>query len=109
MAKTLLISQRADVMERWRAKYPDATAIPHEEALARTFADAHANGYRFDAIVADFRDANRSLIRALYQTASFNQEQVAGTALHMDVDPGSFAEQQKKFFSGLGMACEIIL
>lgn len=108
MGKTLLISQRADVMERWQVRYPDATAIPHEEALARTFADAHANGYRFDAIVADFRDTNRALIRSLFQTAGFNREQVAGTVLHMDVDPGSFAEQQKKFFAGLGMTCELI-
>jgi hypothetical protein len=108
MSKTLLISLRPDVIERWKAEQPDAVPIPHLEALARTFADAHANGYTFVAIYADFRDADRSLIRSLFQTAGFNREQVAGTTLRMDVEPGSFAEQQKRFFSGLGMSCEII-
>jgi hypothetical protein len=108
MSKTLLISLRPDVIERWRAEEPDAIAIPHVEALARTFADAHANGYVFAAIYADFRDADRSLIRSFFQTAGFNREQVAGTMLRMDVEPGSFAEQQKRFFAGLGMLCEIL-
>ena len=108
MSKTLLISLRPEVIERWKAEQADAIAIPHVEALARTFADAHANGYAFKAIFADFRDTDRSLIRSLFQTAGFNREQVAGTTLHMDVDPGTFAEQQKRFFSGLGMNCEIL-
>ena len=108
MSKTLLISLRADVIDRWKAEQPDAIAIPHVEALARTFADAHANGYVFAAIYADFRDADRSLIRSLFQTAGFNREQVAGTTLRMDVEPGSFADQQKRFFGGLGMTCEIL-
>ncbi|HYK54750.1 MAG TPA: hypothetical protein VEV38_14605 [Candidatus Eremiobacteraceae bacterium] len=108
MSKTLLISLRPDVIERWKTEQPEAVPIPHVEALARTFADAHANGYAFAAIYADFRDADRSLIRSLFQTAGFNREQVAGTTLRMDVEPGSFAEQQKRFFSGLGMACEIM-
>ena len=108
MSKILLISLQPGVIERWKAEQPDAIAIPHVEALARTFADAHANGYAFATIYADFRDTDRSLIRSLFQTAGFNREQVAGTTLRMDVDPGSFAEQQKRFFSGLGMTCEII-
>ena len=108
MSKTLLISLRPEVIERWRAGAPDAVPIPHVEALARTFADAHANGYVFASIYADFRDADRSLIRSLFQTAGFNREQVAGTTLKMDVEPGTFAEQQKRFFSGLGMTCEIL-
>lgn len=108
MSKTLLISLRPDVIERWKTDRADAVPIPHVEALARTFADAHANGYVFKAIYADFRDADRSLIRSLFQTAGFNREQVAGTTLYMDVDPGTFADQQKRFFSGLGMVCEIV-
>jgi hypothetical protein len=108
MSKTLLISQRPDILERWKAEHPDAIAVPHVEALARIFADAHANGYQFAAIYADFRDADRSLIRSLFQTAGFNREQVAGTQLHMDVDAGPFADQQQRFFSGLGMTCAII-
>lgn len=108
MSKTLLITLRPELLERWKAEQPDAIPIPHVEALARTFADAHANGYVFKAIYADFRDADRSLIRSLFQTAGFNREQVAGTTLMMDADPGTFADQQKRFFSGLGMTCEII-
>ena len=108
MSKTLLISLRPEVIERWKAEMPDAVAIPHVEGLARTFADAHANGYVFASIYADFRDADRSLIRSFFQTAGFNREQVAGTTLHMDVEPGTFAEQQKRFFGGLGMTCEIL-
>lgn len=108
MSKTLLISLRPEVIERWRADMPDAVPIPHVEALARTFADAHANGYAFGAVYADFRDPDRSLIRSFFQTAGFNREQVKGTTLKMDVDSGSFADQQKRFFSGLGMECEII-
>ena len=108
MSKTLLLSQQPDVIERWKAEHPDAVPVPHVEALARIFADAHANGYQFAAIYADFRDTDRSLIRSLFQTAGFNREQVAGTELHMDVDPGSFAEQQQRFFSGLGMKCSLI-
>jgi len=108
MSKTLLISLRPEVIERWKSEQPDAVAIPHVEALARTFADAHANGYVFTSIYADFRDTDRSLIRSLFQTAGFNREQVAGTTLRMDVEPGTFAEQQRRFFSGLGMTCEIL-
>jgi hypothetical protein len=106
MSKVLLISQRADVLKSWEEDF-DGVPIPHVEALARIFADAHANKYQFSAIYADFRDEDRSLIRSLFQTAGFNREQVAGTVLHMDVDPGSFAEQQRRFFSGLGMECNI--
>ncbi len=108
MEKTLLIAQRQDVLERWKAEHPDATPVPHVEALARIFADAHQNGYRFTEIYADFRDPDRSLIRALFQTAGFNREQVAGTALRMDIDAGSFAEQQQRFFTGLGMTCSLL-
>ena len=108
MSKVLLISQRADVLERWQTEHADGIPIPHVEALARTFADAHANNSRFAAIYADFRDENRSLIRSLFQTAGFNREQVAGAELHMDVDEGSFAEQQRRFFTGLGMKCTIV-
>ena len=106
--KVLLISQRPDVLEVWQTTVQEGVPIPHVEALARTFADAHANGYRFAAIYADFRDPDRSLIRSLFQTAGFNREQVAGTVLHMDVDPGTFADQQKRFFTGLGMECRLI-
>ena len=108
MSKTLLISLRPDVIQAWQAEVPDGVAVPHVEALARIFADAHANKYVFAAIYADFRDADRSLIRALFQTAGFNREQVAGTVLHMDVDPGTFADQQIRFFGGLGMDCKLI-
>lgn len=107
MSKTLLISQRADVLRTWEEEV-DGIPIPHVEALARIFADAHANHYQFAAIYADFRDEDRSLIRSLFQTAGFNREQVAGTVLHMDVEPGSFADQQKRFFSGLGMTCKTL-
>ena len=105
MARVLLISQRPDVLAAWQ-KDRDGVAIPHVEALARTFADAHANNYRFDEIYADFRDGDRTLVRSLFQTAGFNREQVNGTVLYMDIEPGSFAEQQKRFFSGLGMTCK---
>ncbi len=107
MSKVLLITQRPDVLASWEKDH-DGIPIPHVEALARTFADAHANNYRFEAIYADFRDGDRTLIRSLFQTAGFNREQVVGTVLHMDVDPGSFAEQQKRFFSGLGMTCKLL-
>ena len=106
MARVLLVSQRPDVLAAWQKDH-DGIPIPHVEALARTFADAHANNYRFDAIYADFRDGDKTLIRSLFQTAGFNREQVMGTVLHMDIDPGSFAEQQKRFFSGLGMTCKM--
>jgi hypothetical protein len=108
MGKTLLISQRDDVMKSWQTDIADGVPVPHVEALARIFADAHANGYVFSAIYADFRDADRSLIRSLFQTAGFNREQVAGTVLHMAVDPGTFADQQMRFFGGLGMECKIV-
>ena len=108
MSKVLLISQQPEVLERWKAAHPDAVPVPHIEALARIFADAHANGYRFAEIYADFRDTDRSLIRSLFQTAGFNREQVAGTKLHMDVDAGTFADQQQRFFTGLGMACALM-
>ena len=108
MKRTLLLSLRPDVIEKWKAEQPDAVPIPHVEALARTFAEAHAKGHAFESIYADFRDTDRSLIRSLFQTAGFNREQVAGTVLRMDVEPGAFAEQQKRFFSGLGMICELI-
>ena len=107
MSKTLLISQRPEVLSAWQAEVPDGIAVPHAEALARIFADAHANKYTFGAIHADFRDEDRSLIRSLFQTAGFNREQVAGTVLHLHVDPGTFADQQMRFFSGLGMECKI--
>lgn len=106
MVKTLLISLRPEVLQKWQEDI-GGTAIPHVEALARIFADAHAKGYRFEAIYADFRDENRSLIRSLFQTAGFNREAVAGTVLHIDADPGPFAEQQRRFFSGLGMECRL--
>jgi ribosomal-protein-alanine N-acetyltransferase len=107
MSKTLLISRRPEVIEVWQAEVPDAVPVSHVEALARLFAEAHANGTAFEAIYADFRDEDRSLIRSLFQTAGFNREQVAATVLHMDVDAGSFADQQIRFFSGLGMDCRI--
>jgi hypothetical protein len=107
MSKVLLISQRPDVLKTWQESY-DGIAVPHVEALARIFADAHANNYQFAEIYADFRDEDRSLIRSLFQTAGFNREQVAGTVLHMDVEPGSFADQQKRFFAGLGMSCKLL-
>jgi hypothetical protein len=107
MSKILLISQRPDVLEAWKAEV-EGIPIPHVEALARIFAEAHANNYQFAAIYADFRDQDRSLIRSLFQTAGFNREQVNGTVLHMDVEPGSFAEQQKRFFAGLGMTCKLL-
>ncbi|HXW76303.1 MAG TPA: hypothetical protein VEJ20_02740 [Candidatus Eremiobacteraceae bacterium] len=107
MSDVLLISTRQEVLTKWQNDV-GGTPIPHVEALARTFADAHARGARFDEIYADFRDENRALVRALFQTASFNREQVAGTSLKMDVDPGTFAEQQQRFFSGLGMVCSIL-
>jgi hypothetical protein len=107
MSKVLLISQRPDVLAAWEKDH-DGIPIPHVEALARTFADAHANNYKFDAIYADFRDGDRTLIRSLFQTAGFNREQVVGTVLYLDVDPGSFAEQQIRFFSGLGMTCKVM-
>jgi len=108
MSKILLISQRPDVLKKWQSEVGGGVPIPHVEALARIFADAHGNKYKFSAIYADFRDEDRSLIRSLFQTAGFNREVVAGTVLHMDVDAGSFAEQQKRFFSGLGMDCKIL-
>ena len=108
MKKVLLLSLRPDVIERWQMQQPDGVPVPHAEALARTFADAHAKGQSFAAIYADFRDADRSLIRSLFQTAGFNREQVAGAVLRMDVEPGTFADQQKRFFAGLGMTCELI-
>jgi len=107
MSRILLVSQRPDVLAAWQKDF-EGIPIPHVEALARTFAEAHANGYVFDAIYADFRDGDRTLIRSLFQTAGFNREQVVGTVLHMDVDPGSFADQQKRFFSGLGMTCTLL-
>ena len=107
MARVLLISQRPDVLAAWQKDH-EGIPIPHVEALARTFADAHANNYVFDEIYADFRDGDKTLIRSLFQTAGFNREQVVGTVLHMDIEPGSFAEQQKRFFSGLGMKCEVL-
>lgn len=103
----LLISARPDVLKGWQEGL-GGIPVPHVEALARIFADAHANHYRFSEIYADFRDEDRSLIRTLFQTAGFNREQVAGTVLHMDVDPGSFADQQIRFFSGLGMTCKLL-
>jgi hypothetical protein len=107
MSRILLVSQRPDVIAAWQ-KDLEGIPIPHVEALARTFAEAHANGYVFEAIYADFRDGDRTLIRSLFQTAGFNREQVVGTVLHMDVDSGSFADQQKRFFSGLGMTCKVL-
>ncbi|HZW72385.1 MAG TPA: hypothetical protein VFF43_02505 [Caldimonas sp.] len=107
MSKTLLVSARPDVLKDWQAQFPDGVSVPHVEALARIFAEAHADKYVFSAIHADFRDADRSLIRSLFQTAGFNREQVAGTVLHLHVDPGTFADQQVRFFSGLGMDCRI--
>lgn len=107
MSKTLLVSQRPDVLSVWQTENPDAVSVPHVEALARIFAEAHANKYAFAAIHADFRDQDKSLIRSLFQTAGFNREQVAGTVLHLHVDPGTFADQQMRFFSGLGMECRI--
>jgi hypothetical protein len=107
MSRILLVSQRPDVLAAWQNDF-EGIPIPHVEALARTFAEAHANGYVFEAIYADFRDGDRTLIRSLFQTAGFNREQVLGTVLHMDVDPGSFADQQKRFFSGLGMTCKVL-
>jgi len=108
MSKTLLIAARPDVLAAWQQQHPDAVAVPHVEALARIFAEAHANRYAFAAIHADFRDHDRSLIRSLFQTAGFNREQVAGTKLHLHVDPGAYAEQQIRFFSGLGMDCAVV-
>jgi RimJ/RimL family protein N-acetyltransferase len=108
MSKILLISQRPAVLSTLRAENPEGVAIAHVEALARIFADAHANKYVFSEIYADFRDTDRGLIRALFQTAGFNREQVAGSVLHMDIEPGAPAEQQKKFFTGLGMDCRIL-
>lgn len=108
MSKVLLVSARPDVLGTWRADLPDAVPVAHAEALARIFADAHANKYAFSEIYADFRDPDRSLIRALYQTASFNREQIANAVLHMDVEPGPPAEQQQRFFSALGMECRVI-
>ena len=107
MSKVLLISQRPDLLKAWENDF-GGIPIPHVEALARIFAEAHASKYQFREIYADFRDDDRSLIRALFQTAGFNREQVAGTVLHMDVDPGSFADQQKRFFTGLGMTCQLL-
>jgi hypothetical protein len=72
------------------------------------FADFFFNDTATTEIYTDFRDGDRSLIRSLFQTAGFNREQVAGTLLHLDVEPGSFAEQQIRFFSGLGMTCKVI-
>jgi len=107
LSKTLLVSARPEVLKKWQDAI-EGVAIPHAEALARIFSEAHANKYQFRAIYMDFRDPDRSLIRALFQTAGFNRENVAGTELHMDVDPGSFADQQRQFFSGLGMTCHLI-
>jgi hypothetical protein len=107
MKEVLLLSLRPEIIEEWKQSI-QGTPVPHVEALARVFADAHANRYRFVTIVADFRDADRSLIRALFQTAGFNREQVQGTILEMDVEPGSFADQQRRFFTGLGMECRIM-
>jgi hypothetical protein len=45
MSKVLLISQRPDVLAAWERDH-DGIPIPHVEALARTFADAHANNYK---------------------------------------------------------------
>src|SRR3977135_1103686 len=107
MSKVLFISQRPDVLAAWQ-KDRQGVPIPHVEALARTFAEAHANNAQFAAIYADLRGGGGTLIRSLFQTAGFNREQVAGTVLYMDVDPGSFADQQKRFFSGLGMTCKVM-
>jgi hypothetical protein len=107
MRRVLLISQRPDVLKKWQDEI-GGTPVPHIEALARIFADAHANKYQFGEIYADFRDEDRSLVRSLFQTAGFNREQVSGTVLHMDVDAGTFADQQKRFFSGLGMTCRLL-
>jgi hypothetical protein len=107
MKNVLLLSARPEIIESWLQSI-QGTPVPHVEALARVFADAHASGYRFATIVADFRDADRSLIRALFQTAGFNRDQVQGTILQMDIEPGSFADQQHRFFTGLGMECRIM-
>jgi hypothetical protein len=107
MNKILLLSANPQTLERWQADI-GGTPIPHIEALARTFADAHAKRYRFDAIYADFRHVDRALVRALFQTAGFNREQVDGTVLYLDIEPGAFADQQRRFFSGLGMDCRLL-